>query len=209
MHRSLRSRILPVLVLGIPLCLVASCSSDTDSAETSKADAANSSASEADSNSTGSSDSAGADESGESASSVESDICTLLSAEEVGALLSATVTQSEQVGGGCSFEQEDPSASSLAFNTSGASDDTDGSFNEARYGAFAVLTDPTKVEPGIGDFSAIAAGSIGSGESQVGAGIVQVNRTIVQVTLTPTSGLDQGNVISLTTQAITLAASKL
>jgi len=137
-----------------------------------------------------------------------SDVCGLITVEEVGALVGGTVTMSEVPGGGCQFDQEDPRAPTVAFATSTASDDTDGTFNEGRVGAFGVLTDATPESPGVGDYSAVASGTIG-GDSQQGVGIVQVGVTIVQVSLIQGNGIDGAQVRAMTTQALTLAASKL
>lgn len=136
------------------------------------------------------------------------DICTVLTEEEVGAIVGATVTVEEQPGGGCAFDQEDPRAPTLAFATVDAGDDTDGTFNESRVGAFGVLTDPTVETPPVGAYAAVASGTIG-GDNQQGAGLVQVGTTIVQVTLVQGNGLDGATVRSLTTGALELAASKL
>lgn len=137
------------------------------------------------------------------------DVCTVLTVEEVGAIVGGTVTVEADPGGGCSFDQEDPRAPTLSFaSTDVGSDDTDGTFNESRVGAFSVLTDPTKEEPGIGDYSAVASGTIG-GESQQGAGLTQVGPTLVQVTLIQGNGLDGAAVRTMTVAGLTLAASKL
>ncbi len=150
------------------------------------------------------------DPSDDSASSdAVDDVCGLIAPDEVAAIAGGPVTVEEQPGGGCTFSQEDPRLASIAFNTSTASDDTDGTFNEARYGAFATITDPTKEEPGVGDYSAVASGTFGGGENEQGIGLVQVGLTIVQVGVVQANGIDGAAVRAMTTQALELAAGKL
>lgn len=137
------------------------------------------------------------------------DVCPLLTAAEVGELVGGDVVVEEQPGGGCEFSLEDPAAPTLAFFTVEASDETDGTFNEARVGAFATLGEATSEEPSLGDRAAVASGTFGGGESQQGAGLVQVGLTIVQVTVVQSSGLDGEAVRTLVIGALELAATKL
>jgi hypothetical protein len=137
------------------------------------------------------------------------EICDLVTEAEVGAIVNGTVVAEDQPGGGCGFSQDDPRAPSVAFASAQKADTTDGTFNETRYGAFAVLSNATEEEVSAGDRAAIAIGTFGGGESQQGAGIVQVGATTVQVTVTEASGLDAAAVRELTVKSVELAAGKL
>lgn len=150
------------------------------------------------------------DASDSSSSDAAADVCAMIAEGEVGALVGGTVTVESDSGGGCTFNQEDLRAPAISFNTSDVgSDNTDGTFNAARVGAFATLTDPTKEDPDIGDYSVVASGTIAGGESQAGVGLVQVGPTLVQVTVLQGTGMDAAAVLAMSTQALTLAASKL
>lgn len=137
------------------------------------------------------------------------DVCTELTPEEVGAIVGGTVTVESDPGGGCSFDQEDPRAPSVSFATTDVgNDDTDGTFNESRVGAFGTLTDPTSENPPIGDYAAVASGTLG-GDNQQGVGLAQEGSTLVQVTLVQGNGLDGAAVRTMTAAALTLAVSKV
>lgn len=204
-----RSVVALAVVFTLGAGFLAGCSSDDD-ADTSTTTTAAPAAEDAPaSDDVATDDTVAEDASDDSASSgpVE-DVCGLVTAEEVAAIAGGPVTMEEQPGGGCIFNQEDVRAASIAFNTSTASDDTDGTFNEARVGAFATITDATKEEPGIGDYSAVASGRFG-GENEQGVGLVQVGLTIVQVGVVQANGIDGAQVRAMTTQALELAAGKI
>lgn len=189
---------------------LAGCSSDDDADTSSATTAAPAADDAAATKDTLVEDTSTDDASDDSASSdAVDDVCGLITPDEVAAIAGGPVTVEEQPGGGCTFSQEDPRLASIAFNTSTASDDTDGTFNEARYGAFATITDPTKEEPGVGDYSAVASGTFGGGENEQGIGLVQVGLTIVQVGVVQANGIDGAAVRAMTTQALELAAGKL
>lgn len=133
------------------------------------------------------------------------DVCTQLTADEVGAILGGVVTAEDVPGGGCNFSQDDPRAPSVAFNTSSESDA--GGFETATYGVTSVI-EGDKESVDIGDQAIVVIGTALGGSNQQGGGLTQVGDSLVQVTLTQGTGLAAEQVKGLTTQLVQLAADK-
>jgi hypothetical protein len=135
------------------------------------------------------------------------DVCALVTAEQVGAVLGATVTLSEVPGGGCTFGQEDPRATSVALSSS-VVDEAAGGFDGAVSGVTAVV-EGEPVDVPVGDRGLLVVGPAFGGESDQGGGLVQIGSTLVQVTLLQGGDLSADEVGALTTDVLQLAADAL
>lgn len=136
------------------------------------------------------------------------DVCTLVTAEEVAALVGGTVTKQDQPGGGCGFSQEDPRAASLAFVAT-AFDEGTGGFDGAASGVSATIdgTDDQEV-PGVGTQAVVSVGSLMGGDNKQAGGLVHLGSSLVQVTLIQAEGLEAEAVRTIAIDALKLVASK-
>lgn len=143
------------------------------------------------------------------ATSGPTDVCTLVTDAEIGAVLGSPVTRRDQPGGGCSFDQEDLSAASVALNTS-AFTPSNGGYDAALSGVSMVISgkDGAAVD-GIGDEAFVKTGTTMGGENQQGGGVVHLGSIIVQVTVLQGRGLSADAVRALVVDTLRLAASKL
>ncbi len=143
------------------------------------------------------------------------DVCTLVTAEEVAALVGGTVTKQDQPGGGCGFSQEDPRAASLAFvatafdEGTGGFDEGTGGFDGAASGVSATIdgTDDQEV-PGVGTQAVVSVGSLMGGDNKQAGGLVHLGSSLVQVTLIQAEGLEAEAVRTIAIDALKLVASK-
>lgn len=136
------------------------------------------------------------------------DICTLLTEAEVGALVGGIVTKEAQPGSGCTFNQEDPLATSLAFNAS-AYDEGNGGFDGSVTGMTAQYdgTDDQAV-PGVGTEALVSVGPVMGSATLKGGGLVHAGSSLVQVTLLQATGLSADAVRTIVVDALKLVASK-
>ncbi|SDD73538.1 hypothetical protein [Nocardioides lianchengensis] len=182
-------RTLPALALAAALAVLTSCGGDESS---------------------GSSGSSSADSpaDGGSGSSELVDVCSLVSAEDVGEVLGATVTTTEVPGGGCSFNQEDPRAVSASIVAT-PYDEGSGGMDGTRQGVTGVLDGATaETLGGVGDDAFVAVGTALGGENQQGGGAVLVGGTTVQVSVLQAEDLPADDVRQLTVDLLTLVGER-
>ncbi|CAN5587351.1 hypothetical protein BH11ACT8_BH11ACT8_08470 [soil metagenome] len=134
------------------------------------------------------------------------DICTLVTAEEIGDVVGGTVTSEEVPGGGCSFSQDDPRAPSVSLSTT-PYDEGNGGLEGAKAGVGGVI-DGTVPDLDVGDGAFLVVGPALGGDNEQGGGAVHLGASLVQVTLTQGNGLSTEVVTGLVTDVLTLVASK-
>lgn len=134
------------------------------------------------------------------------DVCSLVTADEIGAIVGGAVTASEVPGGGCSFDQDDPRAPSVALGVT-PYDESTGGLEGAKSGVSAVI-DGTPADVDLGDGAFVVVGTTMGGDSQQGGGAVHVGGSIVQVTYLQSTGLTADEVTTQVTDLLTLVASK-
>jgi len=136
------------------------------------------------------------------------EICTLLTEAEVAALVGGAVTQEDQPGGGCAFNQEDPRATSLAFAVTPYDEGT-GGFDGASTGMSASFdgTDDQEVT-GVGTEALVSVGTSMGSETLKAGGLVHVGSSLVQVTLFQATGLNADAVRAIAIDALELVAGK-
>lgn len=136
------------------------------------------------------------------------DVCSLVTEAEVGALVGGAVTQEEQPGGGCAFNQEDPRATSLAFAVT-PYDEGSGGFDGSA-GGMTALFDGTDDQPvaGVGTEALVSVGTTMGGSNQQAGGLVHLGGSLVQVTLVQGTGLSADAVRTIAVDALKLVAGK-
>lgn len=137
-----------------------------------------------------------------------SDICEVVTDDEIKAIVGAKVTRKEIPGGGCSFDQEDLRAAGISLNTS-PYDESTGGFEAAISGVSATLDgDAGGPVDGIGDEAYAKTGTAMGGSSQQGGGLVHVGDILVQVTVIQGEGLSAEKVQAMVVDTLNLVASK-
>ncbi|MEI5674636.1 MULTISPECIES: hypothetical protein [unclassified Nocardioides] len=145
---------------------------------------------------------------GGSGSSELVDVCSQVSAEDVGEVLGATVTTTEVPGGGCSFHQEDPRAVSASLVAT-PYDEGSGGMDGTRQGVTSLLDGATaETLDGVGDDAFVAVGTALGGENQQGGGAVLLDGTTVQVSVLQAEDLPADDVRALTVDLLTLVGER-
>lgn len=136
------------------------------------------------------------------------DVCSLVTEADVAALVGGQVTKEDQPGGGCAFNQEDPRATSLAFNVTPFDEGT-GGFEGAASGMSALYDGADdQAVPGVGTEALVSVGTQMGSETLKAGGLVHVGGSLVQVTLLQATGLDAAAVRAITIDALELVAGK-
>ena len=132
------------------------------------------------------------------------DVCTVLTAEQVGAALGGTVTAEEIPGGGCNFSNaDDPRSPSAAFNQSTV-DDVAGGFEGTRQGVTSIVEGEVQDLPDVGDDAFFVVGPALGSTSITGSGAVLLGDQVVQLTLLQSQELTEPEVGQLTIDVLTL-----
>lgn len=197
------TRLLPAVPLVVLVLALAGCSGDDEPA----ADPSDSSDSGAPSESAPDSGDGQTDAEPDPAPAEAVDVCTVLSADDIGVILEGTVTVSEVPGGGCSFDQDDPRAASVSIATIPMVDGN-GGFEGARSSIEAISDGDVEELAGVGDQAIIAVGPTFGGENDQGHGLVLAGGTLVQVGLVQGVGLEADVVRQMTVDILTLAAER-
>ena len=143
------------------------------------------------------------------ASKIPEDLCSAFTAEELGAVVGATVTTETQPGGGCGFKQEDPRAVSGSI-TAMPDDPGTGGFDGAQSGAAGAMDSPkVVVVDGVGTKAFLAFGTVFGGESLQTAGGTTDGKVIAIITLQQAEGLKQPALEELGRKLLALADDKL
>jgi hypothetical protein len=135
------------------------------------------------------------------------DVCKKITADEVSAIVGGAVTSEAIPGGGCRFPQDDVRAPTAAFDSSSSSV-ASGTYDSAKYGVTATIKGDVKDVDGVGDKAFVVIGTSPGGTMPQGGGLVQVGPTLVQVTLIEGSDMSKGDVETMTTKLLELAAAK-
>lgn len=141
--------------------------------------------------------------------------CSAISAEEMAAVLGEGTGTAEVPpgGGGCSYALDDPTLPSVLLEELGTDDFADG-FEGARANITNTAVGPlegatTTSVDGVGDGAEIAVGASPlGGESLTSIGLVLVGDTVVRASTLQAVGLDEAAMTELTTDILTLVASK-
>ncbi|KQV73949.1 hypothetical protein ASC61_02415 [Aeromicrobium sp. Root344] len=144
-----------------------------------------------------------------SAPKIPDDLCSTFTADELGAVVGATVTTETQPGGGCGFKQEDPRAVSGSI-TAMPDDAGTGGFEGAQSGAAGAMDSPKVVMvDGVGTKAFLAFGTVFGGESLQTAGGTTDGKVIAIITLQQAKGLQQPALEDLGRKLLALADDKL
>ena len=197
----MRTRLVGSLVgVSLALLLVGGCGSSSETTDTSTAGASSGTASSPAASADADSDSTS--DGGESAAGPM--FCDLLTADQIGAAIGATVTMTQGPMDLCEFTQEDPRALGGSVGATRV-DIGNGGYEGYVTGARLTLTDPVEVSlEGIGEQAFITTGTFAGGENLQGAGGVLVGGTVYTVNLSQGSGLTQEQLVEAGTKLLTL-----
>ena len=133
--------------------------------------------------------------------------CDAITAEEVGAILGATVTSSVGPSGQCEYEQDDPRAMSAAVD---AAVDVEGAggIEGAKSGTTGALSGDAEDVSGVGDAAFVVVGKFAGGSNDQAQGVVAIKGQLVTVNITQASGLPAAQVHDAAVALLKLAASK-
>lgn len=134
-------------------------------------------------------------------------ICLNLSEAEIGTVLGGEVTGSAIPGGGCSFNQRNPSPPAATFTDVAFAEMVDGMDGAKENAISAVEGDPQDV-PGIGDQAFVVTGTSFGGTDLQGAGAVRIGDRLISVNLAQSAGLPRAKVRSLVLGLLRLAVSR-
>lgn len=145
----------------------------------------------------------------DSPAATTSDICTVVTDDEISGIIGKPVTREEVPGGGCTFNQEDPRATSISLG-SDVYDEANGGFDGAVTGMTAQFEGAAGAEvAGVGERAYTKTGTTMGGSNTQGGGLVLVNGVLVQVTLIQGEGLSAAKVTTLLVDTLKLTAGKL
>lgn len=198
----MRTRFVGSLVgAGLALLLVGGCGSSSEATDSTSAGAPSSDtvaspAASSDAGSDSANDSTGSD--------AVPMFCDLLTAEQIGTAIGATVTMTQGPMDLCEFTQEDPRALGGSVGATRV-DIGNGGYEGYVTGARLTLTDPVEVSlEGIGEQAFITTGTFAGGENLQGAGGVLVGGTVYTVNLSQGSGLTQEQLVEAGTNLLKL-----
>ncbi len=141
--------------------------------------------------------------------------CSAISAEEMAAVLGDGAGTAEEPpgGGGCTYALDDPTQPSVFVEQFATSDFADG-FEGARANISSTAVGPMENSTetdlaDVGDGAVVAVGDkVLGGDALQSIGLVLVGDTIVRATVLQAVDLDQAAMLAVTTDILTLVASK-
>jgi hypothetical protein len=134
------------------------------------------------------------------------DICSLVTTDDMEAVLGASTTLAPVPGGGCSFNQDDPRAASVSLGAMEL-DEANGGFDGALSGVTALIEGEV-VDVDLGDRAIVVVGPSFGGTSEQGGGLIGLGSTLVQVTVVQASEMSADAVSTLVTDVLALVASQ-
>lgn len=140
--------------------------------------------------------------------------CSAISADEMAAVLGegAGTAEVPPGGGGCDYGLDDPNQPSVfleAFGTSDFADGFEGAKANISNTAVGPIEDSTETDVAdVGDGAKVAVGLSVGGTSLQSIGLVLLGDTIVRASVLQGIDLDQEAMLQLTTDVLTLVASK-
>lgn len=134
------------------------------------------------------------------------DICSAVTAEQVGEALETEGLVADVLPGfGCGFSSDDPRLPSVTLAEVPVGGGN-GGFEGFRGGVALGLGGEPETVDGVGDEAFVVTGTVGGGSSVTGSGGVRLGEVAVQVTLLQSSGLSADDVRRLTVAVLTLVA---
>jgi hypothetical protein len=134
-------------------------------------------------------------------------ICADLEPGDISEILGGDVTGSALPGGGCVFDQRDPSypAASLVEASYAA---TDGGMDGAKEAATSSIEGEPQNLSGIGDAAFVVTGTAFGGDAIQGGGAVRIDDRLISVTLAQPGGLSRAKVKAMVLSLLRLAVTQ-
>lgn len=135
--------------------------------------------------------------------------CDAITADEVGAIIGASVTAELEPFDDCGYDQEDPRALSVMI---GAEDlaKLGGGYETYKAGSGMTLDAPEITDlSGVGDQAYVAVGTFAGGENLQLSGAAEVGGQLITVNLTQAQGLDAATLVGYGKALLELAVSKV